>query len=211
MRRHPSSAIANRLIRERQVKLMYYIAGWLAAFSVLLMYFKIGGGSSNYISFIALAFSAYVAVASLMFSRFQQQKRRRERVFIIYSPSDLDKAQLISKALRERGFSPWLDIQRIRPGQRWQAVIEDGISECAAAVLLVSANLDIADKRIAQEIDIAMKTMKSIDKTFSPVIPVLLDDTSVPEFLKDVYAAKLEMPDDIDGLAQGLVQILQGA
>ena len=206
-----SSSGSYRLIHANQVKIMYIVAGYLAGFSVLLMYFRIGGSKSSYVSLMALAISSYVAVASIAFSRIQQQKRRRERVFIIYSHSDLEQAKLVSEALKVHGFHPWLDVEEIRPGQRWLAAIEKGLNECSSALLLVSANLDITNETIAQEIGIAMSTMRSRDETFSHVIPVILDDTPIPDILKDVYAAKFDRNEGMDSLAKGLARVLRGA
>lgn len=193
-----------------QAKKKYMFAALLAYASLLLMFFRFGGEKSIYIYMVGVLSSMYVAYASIMFSRIQQRKRKREGVFIIYHRSDVEDAHRISKALAGLGFRPWLDVEQIRPGMRWLAAIEAALNECSSALLLVSKNLDIDDETIAKEISIAMSNMRTRDDMYSPVIPVVLDDSPIPDILKDVTAAKLDGNDDIERLAQGLQRVLRG-
>ena len=193
-----------------QAKKKYMFAALLAYASLLLMFFRFGGEKSIYVYIAGVLSSMYVAYASIMFSRIQQRKRKREGVFIIYHRSDIEDAQRISKALAGLGFRPWLDVEQIRPGMRWLAAIESALNECSSALLLVSKNLDINDETIAKKISFAMSNMRTRDDMYSPVIPVVLDNSPIPDILKDVTAAKLDGNDDIERLAHGLQRVLRG-
>jgi hypothetical protein len=84
------------------------------------------------------------------------------------------------------------------------------LEDSSSALILNSSNLDLNDERVAREISVAMSKMRSKDALFSPVIPLTLDESPVPEFLKDVCDAKINSEEDIQSLARSLKRVLQG-
>jgi hypothetical protein len=196
--------------RTSLAKEMYLLAGIVALTSVLLLFFRVGRKDNEFIVIITLVSSAYAGIASLFFSSLQRKIRGRKKVFIIYSGPDLPQAKKISEALKTLGFSTWLDGEQIMPGMRWQAAIERALEDSSSALILNSSSLDLTDERVAREISVAMKIMRSKDELFSPVIPLTLDESPVPEFLKDVCGAKINSEEDIQSLARSLERVLQG-
>lgn len=158
--------------------------------------------------FAAILTSAYAAIFSLYLSRMRERRLRQRRIFIIYSNKDSDKASEIVKQLRELGYNPWFDKDEIAPGQKWQQAILKGIEESAIALLLVSENLKTEKSFVSKEIDAAMSTMRSRDETFSPVIPVYLDDTSVPEQVKGIQGVDIRDKEGYEQLKKGLKRLL---
>lgn len=191
-------------------KEMYWLAGILALLSVVSLFLRVGSKENTNIILISLFASAYAGAASIAFSSIQRKKRGRKRIFIIYSGPDLSQAKKISEALKTLGFATWLDDEQILPGMRWQAAIERALEDCSSALILISSNLDLNDERVAREISVAMSSMKSKDELFSPVIPLTLDESPIPDFLKDVCGAKVDSQEDIQDLARSLERVLQG-
>jgi hypothetical protein len=189
---------------------LYFLAGIVALMSVILLFFKVGSMDNKYIFFISFLASAYAGTASVFFSSIQRKKRGRKKIFIIYSGPDFSQAKKISEALKTLGFSTWLDGEQIMPGMRWQTAIERALEDSSSALILNSSNLDLNDERVAREISVAMSSMRSKDELFSPVIPLTLDESPIPDFLKDVCGAKIDSQEDIQTLARSLERILQG-
>ena len=190
-------------------KELYYFTGIIAIMSAILLFLKVGSKENTFIIFISLLTSAYVGATSILFSSIQRKKRARKKIFIIYSGPDFSHAKKISEALKSLGFATWLDGEQILPGMRWQAAIERALEDSSSALILNSSNLDLNDERVAREISVAMSSMRSKDELFSPVIPLTLDDSPVPDFLKDVCGAKIDSQEDIQSLAHSLERVLQ--
>src|SRR5207253_475660 len=53
-------------------------------------------------------------------------------VFIAYAVEDLAMVRRLSEALRAKGCSPWIDKDRLMPGQRWTQSIERAIADADA-------------------------------------------------------------------------------
>lgn len=157
---------------------------------------------------LTIGASAYAAIASVLYSRMQERILRRRRIFIMYSREDLPSAESITKTLRDMGYRPWLDVEEITPGERWAYAAGKGLAESAVALLLVSKNLNLESGFVAKELEVAMAKMRSRDQAFSPVIPVLLDETEVPQQLREVHAVDMSSKQGIDQLGKGLKRIL---
>ena len=83
-----------------------------------------------------------------------------------------------------------------------------GIAESAVALYLVSENLKDSNKFVGEELKAAMSVMRSRDESFSPVIPVRLDDSVVPQELGDVHWVDLRDKDGLEKLEKGLKRVL---
>lgn len=59
-------------------------------------------------------------------------------VFLSYSREDLEFAENVQGRLRESGIRCWVDHAEIRGGDRWSDVIDQGIRQCDALVLIVT-------------------------------------------------------------------------
>ncbi|MHB8577088.1 MAG: toll/interleukin-1 receptor domain-containing protein [Dehalococcoidia bacterium] len=58
-------------------------------------------------------------------------------VFLSYASAEQDRAVTVSDALQRAGIPVWLDRHAIAGGSAWSAEIVDGITGCAAFVVLV--------------------------------------------------------------------------
>jgi hypothetical protein len=59
-------------------------------------------------------------------------------VFLSYASAEQDRALAVSDALQQAGIAVWLDRQAITGGSSWSAAIVDGITGCAAFIVLGS-------------------------------------------------------------------------
>lgn len=142
---------------------------------------------------------------SIYLSRKQNQQRKKGNIFLIYAHEDIKSAKSISSQLRELGFSPWLDVEQISPGQIWQKAVIRGIEESAIALVLVSEHLSKTGF-VQQELKIALEALQEREREIGPVIPVRLDESPVPENLAHIHWVNLREPDGFDFLVSGLKQ-----
>lgn len=69
----------------------------------------------------------------------------RPRVFLAYASEDRDEVKRLCLHLREAGFDPWMDIDKLLPGQNWPRAIERAIELSDYVVLCFSSSS--VDKR----------------------------------------------------------------
>ena len=186
---------------------MVAVTAAVTAMSISFLEFR-GFNDSRATLWLALAASAYAAIFSVYFARMRERRMRRRRIFVIYSNKDKEAATKIVQHLRTNGYNPWFDVDEIAPGQKWTQSVMKGIAESAVALYLVSDNLKGSSKFVAEELNAAMSVMRSRDESFSPVIPVRLDDSEVPHELKDVHWVDLRDKDGLEQLEKGLKRVL---
>jgi len=157
---------------------------------------------------IPIVTAALTATLSLYFIRGRESRFRKKMIYIIYQRADLSIAYDIAKQLKERGFYPWLDDEEITPGQKWSTTTSKALSESALALIIVSRNTQFESSWVAKELKIAMQMLSSKDETVSPIIPIRLDDSPLPEDLRDVQGVFYSDPKYIDKLERGLNRVL---
>jgi hypothetical protein len=106
---------------------------------------------------------------------------RLPQVFLAYVEEDRQTAEWLYNALEAEGFSPWMDIRKLLPGQNWPRAIEGAIENSDFFVACFSCRS--VNKRggfqaeIRYALDCARRT--PLEETF--VIPVRLDFCRVPQ------------------------------
>ena len=143
------------------------------------------------------------AFVNIMLSQRLSRKREQQWIFLIYAREDIQVARKLAAELREHGFKPWLDVEEIVPGQVWQNAVLRAIEQSAAALVLVSEHIS---KRgfVQEELKAALNVLQERDKNISPVIPVRLDNSEVPEKLSHIQWVNLFEENGMERLMAGL-------
>lgn len=102
-------------------------------------------------------------------------------VFISYSSADRERAGMIARTLEQNGWTVWWD-QVIPPGKNYDEVIEEQV-ESARCVLVLWSGTSVASRWVRAEADDAM--------TRGALIPVLIENVSIPLVFRQVQAANL--------------------
>ncbi len=107
------------------------------------------------------------------------------QVFVAYVEEDLSRARRICEALREAGCRPWIDKEKLLPGQNWPRALERAI-EVSDAFVACFSQKSIAKRGQFQSelrwaLDCARRT--PLDETF--LVPVRLEDCVVPRRISD--------------------------
>lgn len=139
---------------------------------------------------IATIGAAIAAMAKLLVSRNRPIKTDGQ-IFLIYAREDKNEVQKIYNSLKEKGFKPWMDSMDLLPGQNWQESIEDAIKKSDIALYCISKHAANKKGFVGKEIRTALNSLDEISEGFSPIIPVRLEETSVPDFIKQIQCIDL--------------------
>src|SRR5262249_52401085 len=104
----------------------------------------------------------------------------RPRVFIAYVHEDAPLANKLYRALEAHGFSPWLDTQKLLPGQNWPRAIEEAISVSDYFIACLSTHSVIKRSQFQAELRYALDCAKRMPLDRSFLLPVRFDDCRVP-------------------------------
>lgn len=153
--------------------------------------------------------TGFAASASILVSRRLVTKREQERrqVFLLYASEDIDFARKLASDLKERGFNPWLDVEQITPGQIWQKSVMRALEESTVAIVLVSEHLSSKKGFVQKELKVALETLQEQKQDMSPVIPVRIDESKVPEIFSHIHWVNFFEEGGIDRLVSGLNKI----
>jgi hypothetical protein len=111
----------------------------------------------------------------------------RPRVFVSYAREDTSLATRLFASLQNQGFTPWLDQDALRGGERWNEATEDQLRD--AEYVLVLETKSLATKRVGyvnKEIAIARDQAQHYRGSF--LIPLLVEDMPPEDQLKDLSA-----------------------
>lgn len=102
-------------------------------------------------------------------------------VFVAYASEDLETARRLAEALRAADCSPWLDKDRLMPGQNWTQSIERAISDADAFVACFSSGSVSKRGQFQSELRHALECAQNrpLDDVF--LLPVRLEPCTVPE------------------------------
>jgi hypothetical protein len=114
---------------------------------------------------------------------------RKLRVFLCHASQDKPVVRdLYQRLAAEPWIDPWLDEERLLPGQDWNLEIEKAVESSDAVIVCVS-NTSVAkegyvQKELRQVLNIALEKLEGA--IF--VLPVKLDDCTLPRQLRDKQA-----------------------
>ena len=115
--------------------------------------------------------------------------KRKLRVFLCHASQDKSIVRdLKKKLLVENWIEPWLDEDRLLPGQDWNMEIEKAVESSDVVLVCVSstsvAKEGYVQKELRQVLDIALE---KLDGAIF-IIPIRLDECELPRKLKDKQA-----------------------
>jgi tetratricopeptide (TPR) repeat protein len=121
---------------------------------------------------------------------------RKLRVFLCHASQDKSVVgELCQRLLAEGWIDPWLDEEKLLPGQDWDLEIEKAVEASDAVIVCLSNNSVTKEGYVQKELrnvfDIALE--KPEGAIF--IIPLRLDDCSIPRRLKNLQYVDY-FPDD---------------
>lgn len=123
------------------------------------------------------------------------------KVFICYAREDLNMAQRIYYDLQRTGIEAWLDIENLKPGQKWELIIQQAMKNSSYVLILLSRCSVSKRGFIQNEIKHAFKLADSFPTSAIFIIPARLEDCEPPDELHGIQWVDL-FPDYDDGFAK---------
>src|SRR5690349_3429942 len=105
--------------------------------------------------------------------------QRNVRLFISYSRKDIEFADRLERALKERDFEPLMDRTEIYAFEDWWKRIESLITEADTIIFVLSPD-SLASDVALKEVSFAV----SLSKRFAPIVHRHVDTRDVPEPLR---------------------------
>lgn len=123
-------------------------------------------------------------------------------VFLSHASEDKAKVRNLCKRLKADGFDPWLDEERLLPGQDWKLEIEKAM-RASGAILVCFSSVSVAKEGFVQrEYKRALNIQEEKPEGTIFMIPVRLDDCEVPLSFRG--AQWVDVPKDYEKLSAAL-------
>ena len=106
------------------------------------------------------------------------------QVFIAYVKEDAAFAERLYQDLEAAGFSPWMDVRKLLPGQNWPRAIEGAIENSAFFAPCFSQHSVNKKGGFQAEIRYALDCARQIPLDEIFVVPLRLDDCRVPRTIQ---------------------------
>ncbi|HET9914182.1 MAG TPA: TIR domain-containing protein [Anaerolineales bacterium] len=107
-------------------------------------------------------------------------------IFLSHASEDKVRVRNLCKRLKEDGFDPWLDEERLLPGQNWDLEIEKALRTSDAILLCFSSVSVTKEGYIQREYKRSMRYQEEKPEGTIFVIPVQLDDCEPPHFIREI-------------------------
>lgn len=197
-----------RRISTLTITMTLAISGSIAG--VLVSAFTASGTSRLYLVSLLVAGGASIVAAATTWElgRLRKHEPNPGQIFIIYRRTDLERARELSDWLRDSGYSPWLDVEDLSPGENWKEAITTAMGKSNGALVIVSREAGPDESTFEKEISQAFSTIRSRTPDVSPVIPVMMGDEAIPESLRELHAVDFRDPRARSKLASSLSQLV---
>lgn len=107
------------------------------------------------------------------------------QVFVAYVAEDLTMARRLAEGLRSAGCAPWLDKDKLLPGQNWLRAIERAIEDSDAFVACFSSRSILKRGQFQSELRYALDCARKLPLDQGFFIPVRLEPCAVPRRIAD--------------------------
>ncbi|MFL6211127.1 MAG: TIR domain-containing protein [Pyrinomonadaceae bacterium] len=137
-------------------------------------------------------------------TKIEQRSRKSVGVFLSYAREDRENVRLLYKKLQEAGFTPWMDVEDLLPGQDWELEIEKAIKKSDFALVCLSNLSTNKQGYIQKEIKIALDVLDMMPEGGVYLIPARLDECRVPNRLNKQQWVDLFVDGGFEKLGEAL-------
>jgi|GEM_PF-2819098 len=130
------------------------------------------------------------------------KRRKKTLVFLSHANEDKPAVRRLCNRLKGDGFDPWLDEERLLPGQDWHLEIEQAMRKSDVLLLCFSEKSVSKEGYIQREYKKAMIFQEEKPGGTIFVIPVRLDECQIPFFLRELQF--VDFPSGYERLVKAL-------
>lgn len=129
---------------------------------------------------------------------------KRLKVFLCHSTGDKVQVENLYNFLVERGADPWLDSEKVFPGQDWNYEILKALDDSDVILLCLSKKSVDKEGYVQKEIRIALDRALEMPEGRIFLIPVRLEECELPYKIKTYQRVDIFTPDGMDKLLKSL-------
>lgn len=126
------------------------------------------------------------------------------KVFLCHSSVDKPAVRTLYKALKDSGFNPWLDEEKLLPGQDWEHEIIKAVRGSDAVVVCLSKGSTTRAGYVHREIRFALDVAEEQPEGAIFLIPAKLEDCDMPNRLRRWQWVDLHETDGHERLVRSL-------
>ena len=108
----------------------------------------------------------------------------KPKVFLSYAREDRDTVSKIYNYLLNNSCEPWMDIEKLLPGQDWEYEIDIAIKNTDFFIACLTTNSVVKTGYVQKELRKALDIIGRFPEGKIFVIPLRLDDCGVPHSLE---------------------------
>jgi cellulose biosynthesis protein BcsQ len=109
--------------------------------------------------------------------------KRPLKIFLCHVAEDKPQVRVLYQLLQENGFDPWLDEEKLLPGQRWDVEIRNAMNSADVILVCMSRKSVGKEGYVQQEIKIALELADEKPENAVFLIPVRLEECEIPRRL----------------------------
>lgn len=106
------------------------------------------------------------------------------KVFLCHASADKPAVRRLYRYLRSKGMDPWLDAEKLLPGQRWELEIPKALYASDAIIVVLSKSSITKEGYVQREIKFALDKALDMPEGRIFLIPARLEDCELPQSLR---------------------------
>jgi hypothetical protein len=135
---------------------------------------------------------------------------RKLRVFLCHASQDKPIVrELYQRLLAEGWIGPWLDEEKLLPGQDWNMEIEKAVEAADVVIVCLSNNSVTKEGYIQRELKFVLDIALEKPEETIFVVPLRLDECELPRRLRSWQYVNYFPPGQREGAYQRLIQSLR--
>jgi hypothetical protein len=128
------------------------------------------------------------------------------KIFLCYAREDQSQIEEIYRRLCELSFQPWMDKIDLIPGQRWDREIRNMLKASDFILIFFSRNTIAKHGYVQREFKLALDTLQEMPDDLIHIIPVRLDNCTIPEQFGFLHWCNLFEDDGFERLVQAIYE-----
>ena len=115
------------------------------------------------------------------------ENNRKLKVFLCHASDDKPAVrELYQRLSAEDWIDPWLDEEKLLPGQDWDLEIEKAVEETDAVIVCLSTKGVSKEGYVQKEIKIALNAALFMPEDMIFIVPLRLDEGKTPRHLRNI-------------------------
>ena len=119
------------------------------------------------------------------------KKRAEVKIFLAHANEDSERVKELYRKLKSAGYSPWLDKIDLIPGQQWKTEIPKALKQSDIFIACLSKTSVQKRGYIQSEFRLALQQAAEMPAETIYLIPLKLDECSIPELEQPQYGVRL--------------------